>query len=110
MDAPETLYGSDKQGLVWGYVFTPGESARQNDCAGAVDLLAMGEADEKNYFVWLHFSLSNTSTVPWLKLHLTPPDVFFDEIHETVEPSPFPTFRWGGCNRCEAQPKVAGME
>ena len=84
MEAPETLYGSDEHGLVWGYVFTPGESARQIDCAGAIDLLAMGEADEKNQFVWLHFSLSNTSTVPWLKLHLALPDAFFDDLHETV--------------------------
>ncbi|HQW30235.1 MAG TPA: transporter [Verrucomicrobiales bacterium] len=84
MEAPETLYGSDEQGLVWGFVFTPGEPARQIDCVKAADLLSMGLESEKDNFVWLHFSLSNASTVPWLKLHLALPDAFYDDLHETI--------------------------
>lgn len=79
---PETLYGSDEQGLVWGYSFTPGQSAQQIDCAGAIGLLSAGA--ETGSFVWLHFSLSNNSSVPWLKRNLTLPEAFYDDLHENA--------------------------
>lgn len=84
MEVPETFYGSDEQGLVWGYAFTPGEAARPVDCAGAVALLATEEGSEKDPFVWLHFSLSNISAIPWLKQHFALPEAFYDDLHETV--------------------------
>lgn len=84
MEAPETLYGSDEQGLVWGYAFTPGEPARPVNCTEAATLLGTNEEIGKSTFVWLHFSLSNTSTVPWLKRHLPLPEAFFDDLHETI--------------------------
>jgi len=84
MEAPETLYGSDEQGLVWGYAFTPDETARPINCKDAAALLATGDKSDKDTFVWLHFSLSNTSAVPWLKRHLPLPEAFYDDLHETI--------------------------
>jgi zinc transporter len=35
-------------------------------------------------FLWLHFSLANTASEPWLRRHLALPDAFYESLHENV--------------------------
>jgi zinc transporter len=75
------MYGSDPNGLVWGYRFVQGEPAQQLDAAQVAAWLAAPQAGS---FVWLHFSLTNASAEPWLRTHLELPDAFYDSLHEGV--------------------------
>ncbi len=70
-------FGSDRNGLVWGYEFSPGHPARPIDCEAA---LACG-ADS---FVWLHFSLSNAAAERWMRQSLSLPDSFHAALHEGI--------------------------
>jgi zinc transporter len=36
-------------------------------------------------FAWLHFSLSNVSSEPWLRRYLTLPDTFYESLHSDVD-------------------------
>jgi zinc transporter len=76
-DAFETSFGSDKDGLVWGYRFSPGAPAAAVDCDGAARLLAEApRADGSDSFLWLHFSLANAAAERWMRQHLSLPDSF----------------------------------
>lgn len=70
----ESMYGSDRAGLVCAYAFTPGRPARTIESDEAAALLAAGDGDE---FLWLHFSLANTASGRWLLEHATLPEAFF---------------------------------
>lgn len=83
LKAPDIDYGSDKSGLVWGYLFTPGESAQPVDCAQALEWLAQPRASDGG-FVWLHFSLSNAAAEPFLRRSLKLPETFHEGLHESV--------------------------
>lgn len=85
MEAPETRYGSDKDGLVWGYVLRPGTAARAIGCVEAAEILSnnRGVGVEED-FVWLHFSLSNASATPWLKRNLSLPEAFYEDLYESI--------------------------
>lgn len=83
MKALEPLYGSDEQGLVWGYRFVPGEAAKVINCEDAAKLLS-GPDEGDEGFVWLHFSLSNVGAIPWLKQNLALPEAFYHDLHENV--------------------------
>jgi len=78
----ENPYGSDSDGLIWGYLFTPGQPAREIDAEGAARRLAKPDAGDS--FVWLHFSLSNAASQGWLCGHLQPPDSFREALHQVV--------------------------
>jgi zinc transporter len=77
--ALETTYGSDKGGLVCGYVFRPSEPGQEIDSARAAEWLAShaGASDE---FLWLHFNLANTASVRWLEQHLVLPAAFHESL------------------------------
>ena len=36
-------------------------------------------------FLWLHFSLSNVASEPWLRRYLTLPDTFYESLHSDVD-------------------------
>ncbi len=75
------VYGSDQDGLVWGYVFLPSEPPRPVECPLARQYLDEFDEDSaREGFVWLHFSLSNAASERWLRNALTLPDSFYDAL------------------------------
>jgi len=77
----DTMYGSDRNGLIWGYRFAPDQAASPISAEEAIALLSSPEAVSRSEFVWLHFSKSNTATEPWLLDHLELPQAFFDTMY-----------------------------
>ncbi|SEG69522.1 transporter [Marinobacterium lutimaris] len=98
MQTHSASYGSDQQGLIWGYHFKPDTPARPINAEEAVNILSASRAGEapspeqgeelepqsNGDFVWLHFSLSNTVSVPWLRKHLRLPQAFYESIGSEV--------------------------
>jgi zinc transporter len=74
----EATYGSDKHGLVWGYLFAPGQPPAHVDSDAAAEWLAASPRSPQNSFLWLHFALSNAASERWLRSHLTLPDTFYE--------------------------------
>jgi len=85
-NAIDAGYGSDRNGLVWGYRFAPGATPVPIDCEAALQLLAQwgeGAAGELNPgFVWLHLSLSNAAAERWMRQCLNLSEEFYDSLHE----------------------------
>ncbi len=67
-------YGSDHNGLVWGYRFRPGHPPQPIDCEAS--LLQGGEG-----FVWLHLALSNSASERWMRTSLQLSEGFLDSLH-----------------------------
>lgn len=83
--SPEPVsYGSDKTGLIWGYVFEPGCDTEAIDSATAARILEEESGETVRRFLWLHFSLANAATVGWLREHLTLPEGFFDALSPAI--------------------------
>lgn len=81
----DTSYGSDQNGLVWGYRFTPAEPAVEiSSEAAATRLVSAPSEAAPGEFYWLHFSLSNAASEPWLQRTLDLPDAFFDSLKNEV--------------------------
>jgi len=82
MRAADMGYGSDADGLVWGYRFGPGHGpAAINGEAAARWLQAPPAPGE---FIWLHFSLSNAATGRWMHDTLRLSEAFHEALHESV--------------------------
>ncbi|MDX2193043.1 MAG: transporter [Gemmatimonadales bacterium] len=90
MAAPETRletdasYGSDRDGLVWGYRFEPDEPGRPTECGDAAQALTDPAAIARGQFAWLHFSLANAASERWLRRALELPDAFYDSLSEPL--------------------------
>jgi zinc transporter len=84
MRAAEHIYGSDQQGLIWGYRFPPGQPAEPVTSDAAAGLLGSPGSCAAGEFVWLHFSLANTASEAWLRRNLRLPDAFFESLHGDV--------------------------
>jgi zinc transporter len=84
MQSTEFIYGSDKHGLVWGYLFEPGQPSKQIDTHSIMEWLTSPIRMPENSFLWIHFSLSNSAAEPWLHNHLELPDAFYESLHESV--------------------------
>src|SRR5439155_7420385 len=80
----ELAYGSDKTGLVWGYLFKPGQPPRQIECDAALGWLATSGPADSSEFVWLHLSLSNAAAERWMRQSLQLADAFYESLHEGV--------------------------
>ena len=76
----ESMYGSDRAGLVCGYVFQPGVPGRAIESDAAAGHLAARPRGGE--FLWLHFSLTNAASVPWLQEHVSLPDSFYDSVKD----------------------------
>lgn len=76
----EPTYGSNQDGLVWGYQFGTNHAAQPITSESAAEWLAASDCDSKGEFLWLHFSLSNAATESWLRRHLTLPDAFYESL------------------------------
>ena len=77
--------GSDQDGPIWGYYFVPNQPARSITSEAAVEFLTAQGPAVPGEFVWLHFSLSNVSSEPWLRRYLTLPDTFYESLHSDVD-------------------------
>jgi zinc transporter len=75
-------YGSDRSGLVCGYLFSPGGPGRSLDSAEAVDWLRRDAERKGGDFLWLHFTLANIAAEKWLRDSFALPDAFLDALHE----------------------------
>jgi zinc transporter len=83
----DPTYGSDPNGLVWGYHFAPGQPGRPITSEAAVERLGppgTPRPGPPGEFLWLHFSLSNASSEPWLRRQLTLPEAFYDSLRGSV--------------------------
>jgi zinc transporter len=53
------------------------------DCDAAAQLLG-APARGSDWFLWLHFSLSNAASERWLRQNLTLPEAFHESLHQAV--------------------------
>lgn len=78
----DASYGSDSSGLICGYAFSPQTDSRYIDSAAALDWLHKNHDPEGSEFVWLHFSLSNSSSEKWLIDHSSVPAQYFETLRD----------------------------
>jgi zinc transporter len=81
----EPTSSSDQGGPVWGYHFFPNQPARSITSEAAVEFLTAPGPGAPNEFLWLHFSLSNAGSEPWLRRYLSLPDSFYESLHSDVD-------------------------
>ena len=82
--APEIAYGSDKNGLIWAYIFAADQPPTEVDSDAVERWLAQPPAATPGSFLWLHFSLSNTAADRWLRKSLSLPDAFYESLGENI--------------------------
>lgn len=81
----EPTSGPDQDGPIWGYHFVPNQPAQSITSEEAVQFLTASGPCPPNEFLWLHFSLSNAGTEPWLKQYLSLPDSFYESLQSEVD-------------------------
>jgi zinc transporter len=81
----EPTSGSDQDGPIWGYHFVPNQQARLISSEAAIEFLTAQGPVLPDEFLWLHFSLSNVASEPWLRRYLTLPDTFYESLHSDVD-------------------------
>src|SRR5262249_610150 len=81
----EPASGSDQEGPIWGYHFVPNQPTRSITSDAAVKFLTAPDPCPPNEFLWLHFSLSNAASEPWLRRYLTLPDTFYESLQSDVD-------------------------
>jgi zinc transporter len=81
----EPTSGSEQDGPIWGYHFIPNQPARSITSEAAVEFLTALGPGVPNEFLWLHFSLSNAATEPWLRRYLTLPDTFYESLQSDID-------------------------
>jgi zinc transporter len=72
-------------GPIWGYHFAPNQPARSITSEEAVKFLTAPGPALPNEFLWLHFSLSNVASEPWLRRYLTLPDTFYESLNSGID-------------------------
>jgi zinc transporter len=79
----QITYGSDKNGLICGYLFSDGVAGEPIGLTEALDWLQRGPQPGQAGFVWLHFNLSDAAAETWIAKHLgaVVPE-FFEALHE----------------------------
>jgi len=75
-------YGSDKNGLICGFLFERGGRGGPVDLDRALQWLQSDGAPEPGSFVWLHFNLGDAAAELWIRSHLAVVPEFFDALHE----------------------------
>jgi len=79
----EVGYGSDTNGLVWGYRFAPGQAPESIGCEAALQWLKAPKV-RTSEFIWLHLSLSNTAAERWMHESLDLSETFFESLRENT--------------------------
>ncbi|MBR7800327.1 transporter [Undibacterium fentianense] len=75
-------YGSDRSGLIYGFIFNGKEAAQELHSEQAFRLIKDPNQLATDHFIWLHFNLSNASTERWLREHSQCPNEFYDILHQ----------------------------
>ena len=75
-------YGSDKNGLVCGYLFENGGPGAAIQLPDAVAWLQNEQPKAPGDFLWLHFNLADAAAEAWIKNHLDVVPEFFEALHE----------------------------
>ena len=75
-------YGSDRSGLVCGYLFGRQTQAQPINSLEALDWIGNRSGHPASEFIWLHFNLTNTASEKWLKEHASLPEEYFETLHE----------------------------
>jgi len=83
--AVEPTSGSNPDGPNWGYHFVPNQPGRSITSEEAVQFLTAPGPCVPGEFLWLHFSLSNAASEPWLRKYLTLPDSFYESLHSQAD-------------------------
>lgn len=81
MEATDATYGSDQHGLIWAYLFVPGNTPEVVTAERAIAWLRH-ESPESSAFLWLHASLANTACERWLRREFTLPGAFYESLGE----------------------------
>ena len=81
----EPTSGPDQGGPIWGYRFVPNQPAQSITSEAAVEFLSAPDPGLPNEFLWLHFSLSNVASEPWLRRYLTLPETFYESLQSDVD-------------------------
>ena len=81
----DSSVGSAPDGPIWGYHFVPNQPARPITSEEAIAFLSAPGPSLPDEFLWLHFSLSNVASEPWLQQHLILPDSFYESLHSEVD-------------------------
>src|SRR6266853_4398260 len=81
----EPTSGSDQDGPIWGYHFVPNQPAQSITSEAAVQFLTAPGPPPPDEFVWLHFSLANVASEPWLRRYLTLPDTFYESLQSDID-------------------------
>jgi zinc transporter len=82
MNTAAASYGSDRSGLVFGYVFSPDASGRSIDSDDALQWLQGPCATQGPEFIWLHFNAAHAAAEKWLQQHLELSEGFFEVLRE----------------------------
>ncbi len=77
----EGSYGSDNHGMVWGYRFSTAGSAVPISGEAAEAWLQASPAEDDE-FLWLHLSLANTATIPWIQANLRSSTPLVEAVRE----------------------------
>src|SRR5215468_2197413 len=80
-----STFRSEQDGPIWGYHFVPNQPAQSISSEAAVEFLTASGPCLPNEFLWLHFSLSNAASEPWLHRYLTLPDTFYESLKSEVD-------------------------
>ena len=76
---------SNQDGPIWGYHFVPNQPAQSISSEAAGAFLSAPSLCGPNEFLWLHFSLSNAASEPWLHRYLTLPDTFYESLKSDID-------------------------
>ncbi len=80
-----TAPASEQDGPIWGYHFAPNQPARAITSDAAIAFLTAAAPGAPNEFIWLHFSLSNQASEPWLRRYVTLPDTFYESLQSDID-------------------------
>jgi zinc transporter len=76
-------YGSDRSGLIVGYLFEADGISKQVDTVEVEDFLGGGALPRsEGRFAWLHFNGANDATARWLQANCDLPEPFFESLAE----------------------------
>jgi zinc transporter len=79
------MAGSEQDGPIWAYHFVPNQPAQSITSEGAIQFLTATSPLGENEFIWLHFSLSNQTSEPWLRRYVSLPDTFYESLKSEID-------------------------
>lgn len=80
-DGSSADYGADRNGLIWGYYFSPDQAAKPISVEALPDSLSQAAQAGAGPFLWLHFATSAASE-RWMRGNLDLPESFHESLHE----------------------------